>query len=647
MELPSRAAGDILLPSGEMLRIRERLRLLSAHHDLTTVIACAFDHRTRLLPFIYADLRMVPAGVRAIGSALADSGFPKTRIVLQQWNKNFRPSEMRLDGRIPDLFLVSSMLLHASECYKLIRDCRLLDPARRPLIIVGGPLVIYEPWKVFSADPRNPSGADVAVTGEEYVLLQLLELLLSERAHGESLRSAFLRSRDSGGLDGVPGLVYAKTTAPDGPAEELIDTGIQRLVGDLDELPHPIHGYGLIEAPGPGATLGSRALSGREVGRLSPLSSIVMTTGCKFRCSYCPIPAYNQRQHRTKSGGRVIDEISRIAELYSITMFFGTDDNFFNDADRTMEIIEPLARRMGEKKRPLCKIRLMTEATVHDTLKIREHLPLMRKAGLIAVWMGVEDMTGTLVTKGQTGNKTIEAFRLLRANGIHPIPMMMHHDSQPLVSWKSNEGLINQLGILRREGALFATALMLSPSPGSNWYEETYRSGLAFENIDGLPIGPHVSDGNFVIASKHPRPWMKQLSLLAGYTFFFNPLRLLFALVFSKSNIPFSGTDTRPDVEVAQYSYRERLLRPVCLRLSSHLIDAGIQVIGILGLIQSYRRTIPWALRLKRGRIELAKEPPSSLIPMRSSDGRRSCFEVAVRESSESDDKKYSGELRR
>src|SRR5438045_2858195 len=105
MELPLRARGDVLLPPGEMTAIRQRLRAVAARHDLATVIACAFDHRTRLLPFIYADLRIIPAGVRAIGSALVDSGFVKTRIVLQQWNKNFSPVEMRVDGRLPDLFL--------------------------------------------------------------------------------------------------------------------------------------------------------------------------------------------------------------------------------------------------------------------------------------------------------------------------------------------------------------------------------------------------------------------------------------------------------------------------------------------------------------------------------------------------------------
>ena len=98
--------------------------------------------------------------------------------------------------------------------------------------------------------PNHPSSApsDVAVTGEEYVLLSLLEALLSERSGDESMRSAFLRARDSGALDGIPGLVYARGRR-DCVAEELVDTGIQRLVADLDELPHPILGYKLLERP--------------------------------------------------------------------------------------------------------------------------------------------------------------------------------------------------------------------------------------------------------------------------------------------------------------------------------------------------------------------------------------------------------------
>jgi hypothetical protein len=401
MELPRRAAGDVLLASGEMSAIRERLRRLASRHDLTTVIACAFDHRTR--GFCRSCTQIRGWCLPACGRSVRPWWIPdlrKTRIVLQQWNRHFDAGQMRLDGRIPDLFLVSSMHLHSAECDRLIQDANRIEPARRPLIVVGGPRVIYEPWQVFSSDPDNPWGADVAVTGEEYVLLHLLEAVLSVRASREPLRAAFLRARQMGVLDQVPGLVYGQSATPDGPCDELVDTGIQRLLGDLDELPSPVLGYQLLEPPSASATLGPHALPANRIRKHCIVSSLVLTAGCKFRCSYCPIPAYNQRQYRTKSGERVADEMEQIAKTYRIANFFGTDDNFFNDPKRTLDIAEALARRVTTRQRPYCKIRWATEATIHDTLRMQEHLPVIRQSGLTALWLGVEDITGTLGEEG-------------------------------------------------------------------------------------------------------------------------------------------------------------------------------------------------------------------------------------------------------
>src|SRR5690606_14140616 len=130
-----------------------------------------------------------------------------------------------------------------------------------------------------------PSSADVAVTGEEYVLLNLLEMLLSLRAKNESIRSVFQRARDSGALDAIPGLVYGRSSTPQGPTEELVDTGIQQLLGNLDELPHPVLGYELLEPPSRGTKLAPQALTADRVRRHCMISSLVLTVGCKFRCA--------------------------------------------------------------------------------------------------------------------------------------------------------------------------------------------------------------------------------------------------------------------------------------------------------------------------------------------------------------------------
>ena len=621
MELPCRDRGDEMLKAGEMTGLRNSLRNLARGHDLTTVIACAFDYRTQMLPFLYADTKMVPAGVRALGAAMVDVGFPKTRIVLQQWNRNFRPSQMRLDGEMPDLFMVSSMALHSAQCDAMIRDTCRIDRIHRPLIIAGGPRVIYEPWSVFSADPNNPWGADVAVTGEEYVLLSLLEVLLSVRAGNEPMQSAFQRARDSGALDGVPGLVYAKTDAK-GVAEALIDTGVQRLLGDLDELPHAALGYRLLERPSDLATLGPAAIPADQVHKHTRLASLVMTQGCRLRCPYCPIPAYNQRQLRGKSGQRIADEFERIFVEFDIRLFFGADDNFLADPERAVEIAETLAHKVETSSRPHCKIRWATEATIQDTLKMREHLSLLRKAGLWALWLGVEDMSGALVKKGQSEDRTVQAFHLLRENGIFPVPMLMHHDAQPLFTWRDNRGLLNQLGVLRKAGALYMQVLMLTPSPGSKSYDDAFTSGFAYKSVDGMPVEPSMKSGILVIASRHPRPWIKQLNLLTAYLYFFNPLRLLFALICSKSRIPLADAETWPPAVAGQQQLqRNDFKRWLTRKLRAHLGDAAIQAFGIWGLFPTFRRTLGWTYRLVRGKIERHTTAPASRIAMRGPDG--------------------------
>ena len=520
---------------------------------------------------------------------MADAGFDKTRIVLQQWNRNFRPSQMRLDGRIPDVFMVSSMSLHSERCMELIRDAHRIDPAHRPLIIAGGPHAVYEPYDLFSADPARPGSADVVVTGEEFVLLSLIEVVLSMRGRGESMRSAFVRARDSGALDDDPrpglfarraGTAFPRNwSTPACSASSAISTNC----------PTRCSATGCwSRRAGTRRSARARCRSSR-CSKRSPISSLVLTFGCKFACPYCPIPAYNQRQYRVKSGERIADEMFRLNKEYGLRFFFGADDNFFNDKARTLDIVETLARAEFDGVKLRDRARWYTEVTVHDTLQMKEHLPLVRESGCRALWLGVEDLTATLVKKGQSADKTTEAFRALRDAGICPMPMMMHHDSQPLYSRGSNYGLLNQVELLRRAGAVSLQVLMITPAVGSKLLESTYTSGQVFKSVGGRAVRPHMCDGNYVVASNHKRPWQKQLTMLAGYLYFYNPVWLVVALIRSKT--------------------------PVAKK------PAYLQIFGMMGLVMTIVRTSGWAVRLMFGRIERHSRPPASRIPMRGVDG--------------------------
>src|SRR5262249_60792091 len=133
------------------------------------------------------DATLLRAGPRAMAAALYQAGFTKTRIVLRQWNRYLRPSEARIDGLPPQMLFVSSMQIHSASAYELIADAHRLGDDR-PFILAGGAKAIYEPWDFFAFGPQGQYSADVAVTGEEFVALELLNRLTEFRGRGEPMR---------------------------------------------------------------------------------------------------------------------------------------------------------------------------------------------------------------------------------------------------------------------------------------------------------------------------------------------------------------------------------------------------------------------------------------------------------------------------
>ena len=584
MELPRRERDDVYLPDGAFCERIDALRQMTDAHDLAIGIFYAFDFRTRMLPFWYADKRMAPCSVRLLGDALHAAGFANVRIVLQQWSPRVLPSRMRLKGRPLDILLVSSMQVHAERAYALVRDAHRMG-RDRPLILAGGPKAVYEPTDFLEIGPEPGIGADCVVTGEAFVLLELLHTIFANRSAGETPRDAYENARLTGALAKVPGLVYL---SPDASPQEAVavNTGVQRLLRDLDELPMPDAGYRMIEPPHHRRTLSARPCPPERVGKLSSIASIIATQGCRFRCPYCPIPAANQRAWRHKSPKRLAAEIAHIYANFGIAKFFGTDDNFFNKRQTVIDLMTELSRTeiSGE---PLAKrIRFFTEATEIDVYKNRDLLPLARAGGLTAIWFGIEDITGALVNKGQTANKTAELFALLRKLDIEPMAMMIHSDAQPLRSKRGDlSGLLNQARYMFDLGAVSYQCTYLGPAVGTRDFEPAAKNGTIYRQVGHRDIPQAFQDGNHVVASLHPRPWQQQMNIMRAYAAFYNPLNTLRAL------LGFRGDPPR----------RKRVL---------------FQLVGQIGLVMMVPRLLLWAHRLKRGPIEVYRGLQKARIPM-------------------------------
>jgi radical SAM superfamily enzyme YgiQ (UPF0313 family) len=582
MELPSRPKNDRYTPPGRYLELERRLRANPSTANISALVCYSFDMRTRLGPFLFADMRLLTAGPRAVAAALYQAGFTKTRVVQRQWNPNFKVSAARLDGEVPQLLMVSSMQIHSACAYEMIADAYKLGEAR-PFILAGGAKAIYEPWDFFGFDPERKYSADVACTGEEYVLLELLDRLMEFRVRGEHLRKTFHRLRRSGLLDDIPGLVFREGDEK-APLGRVVSTGIQRLVQNLDELPEPIMSMGLLEPPHRRRHLSQRALPLHRIRRHAGMISLVATHGCKFHCPYCPIPAYNQFTFRYKSPERLRDEIQAIVERTGVHAFLGTDDNFFNNRESVAEIFTALAKGKVHGKPFRDKVFFGTEATEFDVYKNQDLLPLCREGGLRAIWFGIEDMTAELVKKGQTPEKTKTLFGVLNRHGICPMPMMMHHDGQPLASRGNLYGLLNQVNFLRKSGSVSVQVTILTPSVGSKGYEEAFEKGMVIDKAGSTKVEDYQFDGNHCIATDDPAPWRKQLNIYLGYASFYNPLN--FAKAIARWRDPL-------------WNYK-----------------VFYQVYGMIGLAKSVTRGFGWLKSLWSGPVVKKNDVPRPRVEM-------------------------------
>jgi len=527
MELNTRSKDDCFLPDGAYGAAREALRRLPTA-GRPVVVVYAFDRKTQMLPYLFATRYMMPAGVRLIGGLLAGCGFQPVRIVLQQWTPNFDVRRASLDGQPIQMLCISSMQIHSAGAMKLIRQAHELGPDR-PLIIVGGPKAIYEPHMFFGLPPEGSVEVDAAVVGAEFILLQMLERIVTSTGANETLRQGFDRARRAGLFEDVPGLVYRHPdTSVDRPV--LIHTGIQRFVRDLDELPHPLDGFALVERPHFGKRLRSEPLKLTKVGRYSVYASLVITHGCRYNCEYCPIPAYNQRTWRTKSPERLVREIQDIYAKTGIRRFFGTDDNFFNKRSTVEGYFEAMARATAGGKSFGDLIDFSTESTQFDTYKNRDLLPLARRGGLRALYFGIEDLAGNLVKKGQSPTRTIELFDRMCQLGISPMVLMMHYEGQPLRMRGTLAGLLDQAEFLYQNGAISYQCTVYSPALGTRALGPALKAGTIFQNVGNEPVPDACYDGNHVVASRSDRPWQQQWNLLRAYWQFYNPLKLVDAM---------------------------------------------------------------------------------------------------------------------
>ena len=147
-----------------------------------------------------------------------------------------------------------------------------------------------------------------------------------------------------------------------------------------------------------------------------------------------------------------------------------------------------------------------------------------------ALWFGIEDLTATLINKGQKPTQTFELFRLLAEQKISPMAMMMFHEGQPYYTRNALYGLYNQIKFLREAGAVSVQCTVHGPAVGTREQEATYAKGGVLRGLGSYVIPESRFDGNHVIIATGEAAWKRQVKLIGGYAAFYNPVNLVRAL---------------------------------------------------------------------------------------------------------------------
>jgi radical SAM superfamily enzyme YgiQ (UPF0313 family) len=117
------------------------------------------------------------------------------------------------------------------------------------------------------------------------------------------------------------------------------------------------------------------------------IGSLQFSSGCPYRCEFCDIPALYGRQPRLKSPEQLIAELDAIISHspHPPAIYF-VDDNFIGNRKAAREILPHL---IAWQERHGYPVELACEATL-NIAKQPEILQLMRKAGFVTIFVGIE-----------------------------------------------------------------------------------------------------------------------------------------------------------------------------------------------------------------------------------------------------------------
>jgi len=374
-------------------------------------------------PSVHSHPPFIPLGIAYLGAVAEREGHEVTVIDCQAEKLSYEAFRSRLEQNPSDLVGVTATTLLYKSAMQLVAIAKQVHP--QAVTMLGGSHGSF--WDENALD-EYPS-LDIVVRREgEATFIELLDKLQSKTSVNNVLGITF-RSREG-----------KITRNPDRPFLE-----------DLDSLPFPAHHLLPLE------TL-------KRMGKV--LFPLITSRGCVFWCDFCSTVRMFGRGYRMRSPKNVVDEMEMVHNKYGISQVTFYDDAFTVNRDRVLKICEELHTR---------KLEIEWDCGTRVDMVDRELLKTMRDAGCIAVWLGVESGSETILG---AMNKSIKLDQTrLAYKTAHEVGLMTIANTVlgfPGETEQTARETINFVKELNPDDVGFYVA---TPYPGTPMYEQVKKNG--------------------------------------------------------------------------------------------------------------------------------------------------------------------------
>ena len=366
-----------------------------------------------------------PMGIISIATCINEATEHKAHVLdAQLLEMNYKDIEREINKVKPEVVGMAAFTFTLIDTLAMARVIKKINPDIK--IVFGGPHATLFPYETAVQE-----GVDVVVAGEGEITFP--ELI--ENIHDfEKLRK-------------VNGLMFKDEYG------KVIVTPPRDFIDDLDDIPipdrtlTPYHRYTSVLA------------------KKNPLTTMVTSRGCSFRCSFCDRPQAGGKTWRANSVKRVVDEMQDIKEL-------GINEILFYDDTWTMDMLR------AEK---ICREILARGLDIGWDIRTRvdrvspQLIRLMKKAGCHRINFGVESGTqkGLETIKKDTNLEKIkEAFRICKGENVDSLAYFMFG-----LPRETREEMSQTLDFAKQIDANFCHFSVFTPFPDTEIWRNILEKG--------------------------------------------------------------------------------------------------------------------------------------------------------------------------